>query len=226
MGRPSSSPPLPSGAASGGECGAVCRLGGLRKKGWNWILRAEQGTGRTGLPLEASIQGRLWRKRGPHPGTARQHQRGAGYTLELESRPEQWPPKKQASSLTGLSSAPTLAQGRAHAGCTSVRGAAWAPATHPRQQETEPCSSPTGRARGNRSPRFQSGSQVPRCFPTQGTALNPSPWCAAWPMQLSGVLKMTLATVSCPLKSMGIFSTVKKVNLKRGAACLLSQVTN
>lgn len=45
-------------------------------------------------------------------------------------------------------------------------------------------------------------------------------------MQLSGVLKMTLATVSCPLKSMGIFSTVKKVNLKRGAACLLSQVTN
>lgn len=35
-------------------------------------------------------------------------------------------------------------------------------------------------------------------------------------MQLSGVLQMTLATVSCPLKSLGIFSTVKKVNLKRG----------
>lgn len=27
---------------------------------------------------------------------------------------------------------------------------------------------------------------------------------------------MELATVSCPLKSMGIFSTVKKVNLKEG----------
>lgn len=33
-----------------------------------------------------------------------------------------------------------------------------------------------------------------------------------------------LATVSCPLKSAGIFSTVKKVNLKRGGAA--SQVTD
>lgn len=43
-----------------------------------------------------------------------------------------------------------------------------------------------------------------------------------WPALLRGP-----ATVSCPLKSVGNFSTIKKGNLKRGrAAYLLSQMTN
>lgn len=100
----------------------------------------------------------------------------------------------------------------------------------------EPCSVPTT-GRGTRiSPvpgASRVSSQVSHCFPTEGAASNliSKVYSLAHTAQEREVqdgqpVGTGLATVSCPLKSMGIFSTTKKVNLKRGAACLILQVTD
>lgn len=132
MGLPSPSQEQPRGRGVSAGC---LRAGGPRSQGWNWILRrAEQGAGRTGLPLEASIRGRLWRKRGPHAGPAGQHQRSR-VRLGLGSR-RAVATKKQAQSPTGLSSAP------AGPGTMSPRGRSVREAARDRA-----CSAPTERVR-------------------------------------------------------------------------------
>lgn len=127
------------------------QAGGLRTKGWNWILRrAEQGTGRTapredfgGNEVHAQAQ----------PGSIR----GAGAPgTGIQARAVAT--KKQTQSQTGLSSAPTPAQARAHAGCMRVRGAAWDRA----------CSLPTEQVRGTIFPGSGQVLGFPAASPGKG----------------------------------------------------------
>lgn len=128
-------PPSPGTASSGEHVVALCRLGSFRKKGWDWTLkRAEHGTGRTGLQLEASIQGRLWRKTEAHiqvasgggRGTPREWNPGQGSGHQKDSLissdgPQLWPPcqpRDESMQATLVSEGDTRA-----------------PASHPQQWE-------------------------------------------------------------------------------------------